>query len=316
MKYLDQYRGVKRSTISRTDLPKTSTRLAIMANEAARTGSGPTTLVAIEQFFPRHQRIVDDRLAASILPLKSRAFLPLLRPARDWLVRLTEKGAPGVWALMMCRKRYIDEKLIESVGRIGAIVNLGAGFDTRLYRLPALTNTPAWEVDQRENIDAKRSRLLRLFRALPAHVTLVPIDFDHENLSEVLTAHGYSTQIPTFFIWEGVTQYLTEPAVRATLSFLSAAATGSRLVFTYVLKDFLDGQNMFGHEYLYKRYIQKERLWLYGMAPESIKDFLASYGWSLIEDLDFAELAERYVKPTGRILSSTPIERVVYAQKF
>jgi O-methyltransferase involved in polyketide biosynthesis len=30
----------------------------------------------------------------------------------------------------MCRKRYIDEKLIESVGQIDAVVNLGAGFDT------------------------------------------------------------------------------------------------------------------------------------------------------------------------------------------
>lgn len=287
-----------------------------MAEAAARTGSGPTTLVAVEQFFPLDQRIIDDKLAASILPLRTRAFLPLLRPARDWLVWLTEKGAPGVWALMMCRKRYIDEKLIESVGRIGAVVNLGAGFDTRLYRLQRLAHTPAWEVDQRANIDAKHARLLRLFGALPAHVTLVPIDFDHEDLREVITAHGCSMQIPTFFIWEGVTQYLTEPAVRATFRFLAYGATGSRLVFTYVLKDFLDGENLYGHEYLYKRYIQKEKLWLYGMAPESMKDLLASYGWSLIEDLGYAELAERYVRPTGRNLSSTPIERVVYAQKL
>ena len=288
-----------------------------MANAAAITGSGPTTLVAVEQFFPAHQRIIDDNLAASILPARTRTFLPLLRPAwaRNWIIGLSERSAPGVWALMLSRKRYIDDKLIESVPRIGAIINLGAGFDTRLYRLPALAGTPAWEVDQREIIDAKRARLQHLFGALPPQITLVPMDFDREDLRTTITASGYSMRLPTFFIWEGVTQYLTEPAVRATFSFLANAASGSRLVFTYVRKDFLDGQNLYGHVYLYNRYIRKEKLWLCGIAPEDINNLLASYGWNLIEDLDYAELADRYVKPTGRSLKSTPIERVVYAEK-
>ena len=54
------------------------------------------------------------------------------------MIRVSEKSAPGVWGGLMCRKRYIDEKLIESVDRIEAVVILGAGFDTRAYRLRAL----------------------------------------------------------------------------------------------------------------------------------------------------------------------------------
>jgi hypothetical protein len=38
-----------------------------------------------------------------------------------------------------------------------------------------------------------------------------------------------------------------------------------------------------------------------------VADFLAAYGWHVVEDLDYEELAERYVKPTGRELTSTPI---------
>lgn len=289
-----------------------------MAIAAARTGSGPTTIVAAEQLFPAHQRIIRDDLAARILPPATRAFLQLFRPAwvRDRLVRFTEKFSPGVWALMVCRKRYIDDLLIESVGAIKVVLNLGAGSDTRFYRIPALAETRVWEVDQPVNIDAKRTQLQRLFKKVPEHATLVAIDFDHENLPEVMAAHEFPMQAPAFFIWEGVTQYLTEPAVHATFQFLSTAASGSRLVFTYVRKDFLDGVNLYGQEYLYKRYIQKEKLWLFGMAPERIRDFLASYGWRLIADLDYAELADRYVRPTGRSLLSTPIERVVYAQKL
>ena len=288
-----------------------------MTKAAAKTGSGPMTLVAIEQHFPERQRILEDDLAYRIMPFGMRAFVWLMRPdlARNWMVRVTEKSLPGIWSAMMCRKRYTDEKLIESIGQIDAVVNLGAGFDTRVYRLPALTEVPVWEVDQPENIEPKRDRLRKLFREVPAHVALVPIDFDHEELEAVLAYHGYSPDMRTFFIWEAVTQYLTETGIRATFDFLSKAAPGSLLAFTYVRKDFIDGNVMYGGEDLYKNYVVQDRVWLFGMDPESVAGFLDEYGWRVVEHLGYDELAGRYVKPTGRELASTPIERMVYAEK-
>jgi len=76
------------------------------------------------------------------------------------MVRVTEKRTPGIWAMVMCRKRYIDDKAADFVdGQAETMVSLGAGFDTQAYRLPALAKVPVWEVDQAENIDVKRSRL-------------------------------------------------------------------------------------------------------------------------------------------------------------
>jgi len=88
-----------------------------MARAAAKTGAMPAVIVAIEQRFPKDQRIIADDLAYAMLPSGMKAFVWLMRPAfaRDWMVRATEKSAPGLWALMACRKRYIDEKLIEAV---------------------------------------------------------------------------------------------------------------------------------------------------------------------------------------------------------
>ncbi len=288
-----------------------------MAKAAAKTGSGPTTIVAVEQYFPPGQRILDDDLAPRILPFGERAFVWLTRfaPVRDWMVRATEKAIPGIWSGMLCRKRYIDEKLVESVGQIDAVVNLGAGFDTRVYRLPALADLPVWEIDQPENIESKRVRLQQIFGVLPSHVTLVPIDFGREPLSAALTARGYSTDMRTFFIWEAVTQYLTETGIRATFDFLAKAASGSRLAFTYVRKDFIDGQELYGQEAMYKQYVLKDKFWLFGMAPEDVADFIAAYGWRVVEHLGYDELADRYVKPTGRTLDSMPVERMVYAEK-
>jgi len=289
-----------------------------MTRAAGRTSSGPTATVAMEQAFPPGQRIVDDDLAYPILPKAMRAIAWLFRPAfmRDWMVRYSEKAGPGAWGGLMCRKRYIDEKLIESADQIEAVVNLGAGYDTRAYRLTELANLHVWEVDQPHNIDAKRARLQALFGEVPAHVTLVPIDFDRQELAATLAAHGYSAEMRTFFILEGVTQYLTQAGIDATFGLLANAAPGSRLAFTYSPKDFLDGVDLHGQPLLYKRYVVHAKLWLWGLDPERASEFLAQYGWRLAEHPTYEELGQRYVKPTGRDLASMSIERMAYAEKI
>jgi len=118
--------------------------------------------------------------------------------------------------------------------QIDAAVILGAGFDTRAYRLPVLAATPVYEIDLPANIDRKRTRLTKLFGGIPANVTLVPIDVETQDLADVSANHGYRPERPTFFVWEAVTQYLTEAGVRKTFDFLATAAPGSHLVFTYV----------------------------------------------------------------------------------
>jgi methyltransferase (TIGR00027 family) len=289
-----------------------------MAQAAAKTGSGPTAMVAVEQYFPLEQRILIDDLSISILPLGAKVLLWFISPswARNWLIRFAEKNSPGLWALVMCRKRFIDDKLIESVDCIGAIVNLGAGSDTRVYRLQALAHIPAWEIDQQQNIDAKRARLQKMFRAVPSNVTLIAADFDHDELGATLKAGGVSNAVPTFFILEGVLQYLTEPAVKSIFDFMAKAAKGSRLAFTYVRKDFIDGRSLYGQEGLHQRYVQKG-IWIVGLEyPDGVANLLSEYGWRLIEDFGYEELAQRYVKPSGRELSSTPVERVAYAEKL
>ena len=97
---------------------------------------------------------------------------------------------------------------------------------------------------------------------------------------------------------------------------LSQAPAGSQLAFTYVRKDFIEGKNLYGLEKLYKQTIVKNKLWLFGFEPEEVDNFLSEYGWRLVEHLGYDELAERYMKPTGRELLSLMIERMVYATKM
>ncbi|NJN82957.1 MAG: SAM-dependent methyltransferase [Caldilineaceae bacterium] len=284
---------------------------------AARTGDAPTFIVAVEQNFPAEERIIEDSLAPKILSRSYRFMFNLTRlPAlRNWMVRITNNAVQGGWSAFLVRKRYIDDRLIEAVAeqQVDAVVNLGAGNDTRLYRLPALQTIPAWEVDQAVNIDPKRERLHRVLGAIPDHVTLVSMNFMEQSVGDVLSEQGYSGADRTFFIWEAVSQYLTEPAVRKTFDFFATAPAGSRLAFTYVLKDFVEGENFYGDEKLHKQYAG---IWHFGFDPAQLADFLNDYGWRLIEDLSYEELGNRYVKPTGRQLTSMQIERMVFAEKL
>jgi len=216
---------------------------------------------------------------------------------------------------LLCRKRYIDDKFALAKNKIDAVVNLGAGFDTRLFRRPGLSGLSAWEIDQHKNIEAKKWRLRRALGVLPANVKLVPVDFDRDNLGEILDSQGYVACNRIFFVWEAVTQYLTEQSVRATFDWMAKAAPGSRLAFTYVRKGFLTGENLYGWETGYKRFVES-RIWLFGMEPEDCPAFLEGYGWRIIEDVGYDQLVNRYIDPGRRKLTFTPVERMLYAEKI
>ena len=179
---------------------------------------------------------------------------------------------------------------------------------------PALSGLPVWEVDQCENIEVKEKRLHKALGTIPANIKLVVVDFDRDDLGSILATQGYSAAKPTFFVWEAVTQYLTEQGVRATFDWFAKAAPGSRLAFTYVRKDFLDGKTFYGWETGYRQFVTS-KVWLFGMEPEDCPSFLKDYGWRIIEEVGYDELAAKYIVPTGRRLVSTPVERMVYAER-
>jgi methyltransferase (TIGR00027 family) len=286
-------------------------------NPAAQTAFGPMVLAAMEQTEPPAQRLVDDDLAARFLPAATRWLLAATPPKlmRRLMMAAMEGSGPGMWANFACRKRYIADKVTEALGDIDAVVILGAGLDTLAYRLARQTGVPIFEVDQLINIKRKAAAVRRVLRELPSSVRLVPLDFERDDLLSALAELGYRRGDRTFFIWEGVTQYLTDDAVHATLESLRPAAPGSRLVFTYVRRDFIDGVNFYGAQRLYRRFRQRQQLWRFGLLPEEVAAFLDGHGWRLVEQLGPEEIVQRYVKPTGRDLTASQVEWSAYADK-
>ncbi|CAM2896728.1 SAM-dependent methyltransferase [Mycobacterium intermedium] len=286
-------------------------------NPVAQTALGPMVLAAVEQNEPPERRLVDDDLADLFLPAPLRLLVATTRltPLRRLLVRASEWSGRGLWANLACRKRFIADKLAESLGDIDAVVILGAGLDTLPYRLTRQVRRPVFEVDLPVNVARKAKTVRRVLGQFPLSVRLVAVDFERDDLLTSLAEYGYLPDYRVLFICEGVTQYLTENAVRRTLEGLRPAAPGSRIVFTYVRKDFIDGTNRYGTRTLYRSVRQRRQLWHFGLAPEEVADFLAEYGWRLIEQAGPDELVQRYIAPTGRKLKASQIEWSAYAEK-
>lgn len=287
------------------------------SNPAAQTAFGPIVLSAIEHHEQPGARLVDDDLAASFLPSRLRLLVGLTRidALRRAAIAASNRTGPGLWASIACRKRYIDERLSDPVNEFDTVVILGSGLDTRAYRIARHSDLPVFEVDQQVNIDRKAAVVQRVLGVAPESVHLVPVDFEQDDLMSVLAAHGYRADGRTFFLWEGVTQYLAPEAVRATLSQLSGAATGSRLIVTYIRQDFIDGTQTYGAEAVYRRFRQRSQLWKSGLVPEEVGDLLAEFGWRLVEQAGPSYYRDTYIRPTGRALSASPIEWTALAER-
>lgn len=284
---------------------------------AARSALGPALLTAIEQHEPPERRLVDDDLITLFLPTRSRLLVTALRlpRLRRLCIAAVQRTGPGLWATLTCRKRFIADTLDAVLGDIDAVVVLGSGLDTLPYQLTRRTRIPTFEVDLPANIARKADTVRRVLGTLPLSVRLVAVDFERDDLLTALAEHGYHADWRTLFICEGVTQYLTEDAMRKILTGLRATAPGSRLVFTYVQQDFIDGRNRYGAPRLYRRVRQRRQLWRFGMRPEQIAGYLSEYGWRLVEQLGPEQLVQRYVQPTGRSLTATDLEWSAYAVK-
>ncbi len=273
-------------------------------------------LAAIEHHESPARRLVDDDLAAAFLPAHLRAVVAAARfaPVRSALIRASDRVAPGLWASIACRKRFIDERLSDPLHEFDATVILGAGLDTRAYRIARHSRLPVFEVDQQANIERKAAAVRRALGELPPSVRLVPADLEHDDLLAALAAHGFDQTRRTFFICEGVTQYLRPPAVTSLFEQLRGAAPGSRLIFSHVRQDFIDGTNLYDAQSLHKRFLGPEPLWHYGLDPERLHDHLAEHGWRLIEQVGPGYYRDTYIRPTGRAMTASGIEWMAHAE--
>jgi methyltransferase (TIGR00027 family) len=268
----------------------------------SRTARYVALFRAIESARPVRSRLFEDPLARGFLDCRLRlvasaAGLPLLRSFLPWYIDRRWRGA---LSSLVIRTRLIDDALAEALAAgVAQVVILGAGFDSRAYRTAGLGQGRVFELDRREVLDAKRGAIERMLGTPPAHVVYVPVDFERDDLAEKLSESGYRTE-PSFFIWEGVTSYLTAAGVDDTLRRVRGVSPpGSGIVFTYLDRRALDGSRAGLEPWAASADRAGERF-TFGFDPAELSGYLAERGFELIEDVSTAQAAPRYLRALGR----------------
>ena len=132
------------------------------------------------------------------------------------------------------RSRFAEDMASRAMAKgVRQILVLGAGLDTFAYRVQGAEDLKVFELDHPATQRDKRRRLADAEIAEPAHVAYVAHDFERGGMTEALKAAGLKPSQRTFVLWLGVTPYLTEDAVFATLGELAELPGGVEVVFDY-----------------------------------------------------------------------------------
>lgn len=234
------------------------------------------------------QRVFTDPLASKLLlHLDPDAMLP---PPDDPVARHNIR-------FVAARSRFAEDSLAAAVtaGTRQAVI-LGAGLDTFAYRNPHPGLT-VFEVDHPDTQEWKRQQMAAAGIALPPSLVFAPADFERDTLAEALDAAGLDRTRPAFFIWLGVTPYLTRDAVLATLRCVAEHTAPVHVVFDYFVEPSpsMAPELRAAYEAATRRVAEFGEPWLSLFTPDGIADELRAMKLDDIEDFTGPELLARYL---------------------
>jgi methyltransferase (TIGR00027 family) len=239
----------------------------------------------------RSDRLFDDPYAAGFA-----------RAAGDWRPKPTGSATEDAARVrgrliswITVRTRFLDDVLLDAcAGPCRQVVILGAGLDSRAFRLAWPEGTRLWELDLADVIEFKE-RVLHAegWRASCERIT-VPVDLS-EDWGEPLLGAGFDPGAPVAWLAEGLLAYLS-PEVRDALVARAAGLSvpGSRMGLTLAASDRLaawrkahpDGKTDRG-DYV--------ALWQ-STAPADPIGWLTGHGWQAAL-YDVAERSAAYGRP-------------------
>jgi len=266
-------------------------------------GSGSKTAIAallnrfVESQKPAGERICYDPYAVYFID----------RKLLDWVIRNPDKVIamrdenerlnPGFGESITARVRYFDDFTQRFLERgIEQLVILGAGYDSRAFRIEGLKRLRIFEVDHPATQDIKITKVKDLFGTLPSNVAYISADLASEDVFQKMVENGYDPSKKTLFIMEGLLYYLPPAAVERMLSsIVKNSAKGSAILFDYLFKSVVDGSTpLEAGRNLQKGMAESEEPLKFGIDDGRIEEFLANRGFSQIANVTGQDCKEAY----------------------
>lgn len=147
-------------------------------------------------------------------------------------------ASPSAKEAVKLRTRYLDDALEERIARgCRQVVILGSGLDTRAVRKQA-TGVAYFELDDKATLDLKRARFAE--HGIQAALTLIPANYVTDDWIASLAENGFDFDLPTHFIWEGDTMYLTRSDMKHVMVTIREQVRSATLSFDYLATRVID----------------------------------------------------------------------------
>ncbi|HKD82928.1 MAG TPA: class I SAM-dependent methyltransferase [Candidatus Angelobacter sp.] len=259
----------------------------MLEGQASRTADRVALRRAAHQLWD-NPKVLDDPIALQIIPADARAELAGSRPS---------DSSPGTFlrAFVVARSRFAEDHLAQAVVRgIKQYVVLGAGLDTFAYRNP-FPDLHVFEVDYPATQAWKRQRLRLANISIPPRLTFAPVDFEKDTLHAGLVHAGFKSEEAAFFSWLGVTPYLAESTVFATLRWIATQHPQNGVAFDYAVpRASLTFFQRMAFDALSARVAAAGEPFVGFFDPETLSREIHQMGFKHVEDLDAEEINARY----------------------
>lgn len=286
-------------------------------DKTSRTAQYMALFRALETQRNSSDKLFSDHYAEYFLEAKLRLAVRMFKYPifRKYISNTIQKKIPGAFSSAIARTKYIDDLLQSTIiDGVQQVIILGAGFDTRALRLTFLESVPVIEIDHPNTSNFKTATYKNHISLLSKNIKFYQIDFNKQSLEELAEQNNFDYTKPTTIIWEGVTNYLTEDAIRSTFGFISNFTKNSHVIFTYIHKKILENPSSFlGGEKLLADLEKIEEKWTFGFQPEELSNYLKSFGLIVIEDMGATEYRAKYL--ANRAENGYEFYRVAIARK-
>jgi methyltransferase (TIGR00027 family) len=246
----------------------------------------------------------DDPVARRLLRPDELAPVEVARSGEaptDWRLRLDVESVRACAEVVVPRTVVIDDAVRAAGHR--QVVIVGAGLDSRPWRLDALAGCVVYAVDHPATQADARERAAGL-AVVAERLELVPVDLTRERLDDALARTDHAPGAPTTWVWEGVVPYLVAADVDATVAALGArSAPGSVLAVNYQAPSLAAsiGRHVAG---LVSRVTGHAsplagEPWRSAWTADAMARLLGSRGFAVDRDDDLWSIAQQLGSPTG-----------------
>jgi len=275
-------------------------------------------LRANETHLPADERVFQDPYAEHFFPDDARELFHDPDRVKVELAKY-EQMMPGVNGAIVARIKFIDECLISLIATgLKQLVVIGAGYDTRPYRLQGVKeNLKVFEVDHPSTQAVKLEKIKEIFGMLPDHVTYVPVMFGKDSLGEKLLASGYSKEEKTLFIIEGFLMYIPQQAVAELFAFIiDKSGPQSSIVADYFDTTVVEGSSSLKEAVVLRKFVENEGSSLkFGIQAGTEESFFKQCGFRRVRCVSARACKDKFFINDSRNRAVSPMFNFVYAMK-